>query len=375
MEDSSHRVGIITFHRALNYGAVLQAYALQQTIAGYGHSCDIIDYVSILNSPAHDLFRYYPSRYNLKYNLNTLSNIRSHVLLRWRFARFLKNRLSLSRPCHSHHDLCALADSYQTFVTGSDQVWNPAMMHPNSLGAYFLDFPVRSRRVAYAPSFGVSEVDSSKRLKLTEYLRKFDHLSVREASGCNIVKEMIGREVPHVLDPTLFLSAAAYDGILTQNNFPEPYILVYPMEMSEELIHLAIALRQRLKLPLIAIVPIYHDPQKFLFADKIVFDAGPLEFLGWLKNARFVCTNSFHGTVFSIIFKKTFLNLAHSLWNSRSYSLLEKLGLLDRQFAHADQLKSENHLLLPIDYQPVMKRLQPEIEYSRIYLRRALTAK
>ena len=111
---------------------------------------------------------------------------------------------------------------------------------------------------------------------------------------------------------------------------------------------------------------------RFSFADKVVFDAGPAEFLGWIKNASFVCTNSFHGTCFSIIYRKCFLGVAPAIGNTRLQSLLTCMGLLSRQLSDQYQLAEGDPLLEPIDYAPIELRLQMAINNSLNYLKQAV---
>jgi hypothetical protein len=203
-------------------------------------------------------------------------------------------------------------------------------------------------------------------------LRKFDFLSVREDTGCKIIKELTGREASLVLDPTLLLPLAEYDKVTVSPVDQKPYILLYPMQCSEELCRLARNVRDCLKLPIVAVVPINQTPKSFSFADKVVFDAGPSEFLGWIKNATFVCTNSFHGTVFSIIYRRNFLSSPSLVGNTRSHNLLERVGLLSRQLISSDVLKSEDLLFEPINYIPVEIKLKQAIDVSISYLKQAL---
>jgi hypothetical protein len=122
------------------------------------------------------------------------------------------------------------------------------------------------------------------------------------------------------------------------------------------------------------VVPIYYNPREYAFADRVVFDAGPAEFLGWLGKAAFVCTNSFHGLAFSLIYRKPFLTVPYHVpsFNSRPDSLLAQVGLLSRRLPHAQELQSNDPLLRPVDYAPVEARLRSAIDASLNYLKQAL---
>ena len=365
-------VGIITLHRAHNFGAVLQAFALQHTIKGLGHSCAIIDYVPsspFIVPPGPFLF---PKNLNdFKYDLRTLQNLRSRMTLRERFAGFRSNRLALtSNPYHKAGDFAC--PEFDALITGSDQVW-----HPNGLGGeegqvFFLGFSFSGRRIAYAPSFGVDEIPSPCFERMGNLIRNFDFLSAREKSGCRIIRELTGREAEHVLDPTLLLPAAEYGRIAAMPSQKAPFLLVYLQEYSKEILDLAGRTQSLLKLPIVVVTPPRYDFRDFKFADKVVRDAGPAEFLGWIKHASAVCTNSFHGIIFSLIYKKTFLSVPRFQKNDRLHDLLERAGLLSRQLTDPVELRAGDPLLGPIDYAPVELRLQEAKERSLAYLKRAL---
>lgn len=366
-------VGIITFHHAYNFGAVLQAYALQRTILSLGNSCAIINYECKLNCHSYYLFRYSCSAESIVHNFRSLVTLRAQKKLRKCFSDFQARYLFVTPKSYRlARDLIAIQNDFEIFVTGSDQVWNPAMTGPELFLAYYLDFVDFGRRVAYAPSFGLNEIPDNYRNQISSHLRKFDFLSVREDTGCKIIKELTGREASLVLDPTLLLPLAEYDKVTVSPVDQKPYILLYPMQCSEELRRLARNVRECLKLPIVAVVPINQTPKSFSFADKVVFDAGPSEFLGWIKNATFVCTNSFHGTVFSIIYRKNFLSSPSLVGNTRSHNLLDRVGLLSRQLIGSDVLKSGDLLFEPINYIPVEIKLKQAIDVSISYLKQAL---
>jgi len=125
-------------------------------------------------------------------------------------------------------------------------------------------------------------------------------------------------------------------------------------------------------MPIVAVLPDHFAPWRFSFADHLVYDAGPAEFLGWMKGAAFVCTNSFHGTCFSLIYRKAFLGVPHVGTATRTVSLLKRLGLLTRLVDDSRGLESGDAIIDPIDYTLVEPRLQEAVGGSLDYLRRAL---
>jgi hypothetical protein len=366
-------VGILTYQNAYNNGAVLQAFALQRTIAGLGYTCSVIDYRERYTNGDYWLFRVPWKRSNIKHDIIMLLNLRSHLVSRKRYQRFRSEHLVLTAQSYqSVTDIINGNLSFDAYVAGSDQIWHPLLLDRPCGAVYFLDFVSSGRRIAYGPSFGLSAVPPQYRARAAGFINRFDFLSAREDTGCAIIQEIAGRTAEQVLDPTLLQNASEYDQVAVSPPFDKPYILLYPMQLSDRLQSLALKMRTLLKLPIIAVVPAFFEPWRFSFADKLVFDAGPAEFLGWMKNAAFVCTNSFHGTCFSIIYRKNFLGVPHLGTNTRIHSLLKSLDLLSRHINDPKALLPGDPLLESIDYSIVTLRLKYEINLSMEYLKRAL---
>lgn len=376
-------VGILTYHNVYNLGAVLQAFALQRTIQSLGHACKIIDFASPVHGTAYDLFDFRLSQFSglrasygsMIRNLRVLAHLRSHLALRRRFAQFQSRHLTLtSETYHSASEVRTDCPSFDVFVIGSDQVWEPSGLDCGSGTVFYLEFVSSGRRVAYAPSFGVAEMPLEYHERIAALLNRFDVLSAREDSGCRIIQQLTGREAAHVVDPSLLLRASDYRQVAIAPSQGEPCVLLYPMLSSDRLKVAARKASKCLKLPLVAVVPIYYNPQEYAFADRVVFDSGPAEFLGWLNMAAFVCTNSFHGLAFSLIYRKPFLTVPYHVpsFNLRLESLLAKVGLLSRQLTHGQELRPEDSLLGPVDYAPVEARLMGAIDESLNFLKKAL---
>jgi hypothetical protein len=352
----------------------LQAFALQRTILDLGHACVIIDYDRPMYG-THALFRRPRGAADLLHDLQVLRTLRSQVKMRKRFAAFRAAHLRLTpKAYHSLQDLVRDRLAFDITVVGSDIVWHPQFLSRDCGAVYYLDFLASGRRVAYAPSFGVSEVPPDCRTRMAEYIQRFDTLSAREESGCRIIRDLTGRDSANVLDPTLLLPAAAYDRAVCKPESREPYIVVYGLQPSEALEKLAVTVRRCLKLPVVALVSTIHrKPSDFRFADRIVPGIGPSEFLGWVRHAEFVCTNSFHGVVFAILFHRRFLSVQSAAMSTRTNSLLERLGLAAHQLSGAWELAAGDSRLKRIEYAPVGERLQRAIGASRDYLRTALS--
>lgn len=364
------KVGITTFHSLYNFGSLLQAFALQRAISEFGNASKIVNYIRSGHGTAHQMFHRPTSRSSVTHNIVSLSTIRSQFKLRRHFSEFRRNLEMTAKAYHTGDAIKADSSLFDAYVTGSDMVWNPAWLAQPYAPVYYLDFVETERRIAYAPSFGVSEIPAEHRGRIAAYLRSFDYLSAREESGSKIIRELIGRQVPLVLDPTLLQPRTVYDSLVIEPDINK-YILLYPMHWSPDLCRMAMIVRERLKIPLIAVVPIYGNPWKYRFADKVVYDAGPAEFLGWLKYADFVCTNSFHGSVFSIIYQKQFLSSSVSKTNTRLHNLFNRSGLLSRQIIELSEMHNDKWIDA-INYDSVENRLAPDIEKSKEYLRGSL---
>jgi len=299
-------VGIITFHNSGNYGAVLQAYALQRVIESLGSCAEFVDYRNAHRGRAHlPPMRRFVNTVWSRY----LRQVLGGKLRDRRTADFRKAHLRLSAKTYT--DPISLAENpprYDAYVAGSDQVWNPINNSWDS--SYFLTFaPQGARRIAYAASFGLSLLPPEYAAKCSEWLKEFDFLSVREIDGQRIVRDLTGRDATLVLDPTLLLTPQDWRHVSVPHVAEKPYILCYYMP-GDRLVDQKIAeiARQVSRETGWSIREIgrkeYYRLKPF---SNGVFNAGPGEFLGLIDGASFVVTNSFHGTAFAINFGKPFV--------------------------------------------------------------------
>jgi len=370
------KVGLITFHYAHHYGAQLQAYALQKAVEKFGYSCEIIDYVRPDTIEGSSLFKKGISLGAVLSNIHTLLHLPSFRRRRQRFNDFVKERMKLGGKRYtSLEDLMENPPAYDRYLCGSDQVWNPAIFRPEGLDpAFFLAFAGERKKAAYAPSFGMSSIPMRYAASLKEYLSGFSALSARESSGSEIIRELTGRDAEVVLDPTMLLDEPDWQRVCPDERRNEPYLLCYfisdPAPYSETVRRIS----RMLKLP---IVTLCGSRKPIPGSKSRIYDAGPKEFLGLIRDSAFVCTNSFHGTAFSIIFKKDFycFESARELGRpsgTRLQNLLGRLGLEDRLLlpAHGKSLPESPDM--GIDYGMVMEKLERERQKSMDYLGRAL---
>lgn len=315
---------IVTFHRAHNYGAVLQAYALQKTLDSLGHNVSFFDYQ---HEEIAKVYRFFPALGNekimtyLKRLANTALDFNRKKARYKAFNQFIDSNFKLS-------DSQSLQD-FDVVVLGSDQIWNPEYTNGFVDTHFGRHRNLNSRKVvSYAASLGQSKLEGAELEEFSEKMSSIDILGVREDS----LKEMIvsvrpDRDVSVNLDPTLLLDKTDWDSICDDRTINEPYVLVYEVKYND-LTKNAIEYIEEyygLKVIILSARTNYKIPKGYITG------ASPLQFLSLFKNADFVITTSFHGTVFSVINNKPFMTLAFGDHTDvRSKSLLSKIGLNDR---------------------------------------------
>ncbi|MBR2980129.1 MAG: polysaccharide pyruvyl transferase family protein [Myxococcaceae bacterium] len=364
------RIGILTFHRALNYGAILQTYALQQAIARLSPDIDVrvVDYFCpAIERPAIPRRVHWRrgAAFGLSRYLFQVLNSPAYLAKKRPFKLFCQRHLSLTRRVNAA-DIASIVDEFDYFVSGSDQVWNRDMTGGD--GVYFLDFAPENMRVAYAPSFGGARINRDDEDWYRAQLQGWARLSAREERGASFVRKLTGKQVPVVLDPTFLLSA---DEWLRISEAPfrirkNKYILIYKNRASPNMIRLARKLAARHGWLVRWVAPDLRQMGREFFLPQ-----SPSEFIGLMRGAEFVLTNSFHGTAFSIILQKPFLSEVvdgHGAVNARVDNILTLLGLQERGRMDAAMLERDMDSCA-IDWNAVEKRLQAARAQSMAYLR------
>lgn len=324
------RVGILTFHTALNYGAVLQTYALQNFLKENGIENDIIDYQCPYIEKCYRPFFVSDGQI-----INSIVRgiLFGHIIRKKRrnFNNFVNSRLSLSKKVYNTSDMNNIKGDYTYFITGSDQVWSPVSAGFDEM--YFLPFADKNQKYSYAASIGTSELSNEQKLLFEQRLKDYELISVREENAKSLLTEMnLTKEIEVNVDPTLLLRKESWEALISKNEFTEPYLLIFNVEKPINDVEFAkkIAKNNNLKVVYINERTIKKD------SDIIYKEAvSPEEFLSLFAHAEMVVTNSFHGTVFSIIFQKQFfVELDNKkLRNMRVESLLEQLGVKDREIS------------------------------------------
>lgn len=318
-----NKIATITFHKAMNYGATLQAVALQKTIQSFGHESEIINYDNKLISESYKPIRYDSIRDFVKSFINFPLRLRKNK----KFTKFLTHEVKIGRNI-SQIDLALLENQYDIFLTGSDQVWNYKLT--DSDAAYFLGFVNSStKKRSYAASFGIAKIPDDKKSFYRKYLSQMEYISVREKTGAKIIKELTGKEANVDLDPVFLLDVDEWKKMMVVPE-SEVYIFVYmPVDIAIKYTR-NLAKKTGLKIIYVSYSKSIFHPEKNLGDCRI--DVSPEEFLTLIYNAKYVVTSSFHATAFSIIFNKNFYVSVPQSVGSRITNLLEETGIVNHCF-------------------------------------------
>lgn len=356
------KIATIAFHRAINYGALLQVYALQKKIEDLGGECIILDYRNALLESKHKKMKitYCKSVVDLR-RLTFLAKDNNKKYDK--FKVFSNEYLKLSNLYETIDELKKDEKNYDKFITGSDQVWNSNITGGDP--AYFLNFTDDiSKRNSYAASFGFEEIPEEHRELYYDMLKDYNYMSVREEQGANIIKSLFNKDIPTVIDPTLLVSKEEWYQMSIDYKKHKRYILIYGFGGSKNLMGFAQNLSKKTGCKIVHI----SNPYFKKIGWKYERSPGPKEFLGLVKNAEYVLTNSFHGTAFSINFNKNFfvefLPESQNV-NSRLINILKLFDLEDRQIMSEDTSISDN----VIDFERVNKMLDFERNKSQQFLK------
>lgn len=355
------KIGILTFHRAINYGSHLQTYALQKTISELGAACEVVDYICPCITRDYQPFV-------IRREQPLISFAKSCVMFRRRakkaksFESF-QNRIVKSAESYTPETLAKANDCYDLFVTGSDQVFSPGCAGFDP--AYFLTFAEDAKKYSYAASFATREIPEDKRAEFVRRLSGFQRISVREEEGIRHVKDLCGKTAEVSVDPTMLLRAEEWEKLAVDPE-EEPYILVYSLMREKGPLKFARKLAKEKNMKVICLHDAPHMPYRGV---KFVRAASVEAFLGYFKNASYVVSNSFHASVFSVIFHRSmFIEFARpSGRNIRAESLLNALGI-HRELAGGNAVET------PIDWEDVERRLAVLREKSMAYLKEIVSS-
>ena len=352
------KIGIITISDNNNYGNRLQNYALQKFLERY---C----YVDTLwNNKDYSL------KYIIKEKIKIFMDKRKMSRF-YKFKKFTKKIIHSKFILHQSKKIKKIEKYYDYMITGSDQVWNPYFNFMSDIE--LLSFVSSKKRISYAASFGVDRIDEFAEKKVKEYISNYKSISVREDRGKEIIEELTGRKDVQVLvDPTMLLTAEEWDKV---SNRPkqldkikeEKYILNYFLgELSESRKNEIERIAKENNCHIINILD-KNDP---------FYISGPSEFLYLEKHAFLICTDSFHSSVFAILYDRPFIIFDREQkgvesMNSRIDTLISKFKLKNRKY-NGKCITKEN---LEHDYTEAYEILEKEREKSKAFLEKALDIK
>lgn len=369
-------IGIITIHKINNYGSVLQAYALQKECEELGYQAEIIDY---------DFPNDFHRNKAIEKSPNTQSNepkwikyLYAHAILRQHkgIRNFVERYQHLSE--RKYHQVEEFAPpkmpSYDVYLTGSDQLWNPN--HCFGDPTFMLHFaPDNALKVSYAACFGVNAIPEDLQIVYKKLLGRYKHISVRENSGANVIRNLIGKEAEVVLDPTLLLDKEDWNGIATKKRIvKKKYILCYFLNYSFNAFPYVDNLAKEIqKQTGYEIVRVARPPHKLQLSHTTYkIGASPEEFLALIRDAEIILTTSFHGTAFAVNYGKPLFSIVKDRNSSddRQTSLLHNLGLDAQILAVDDNYPQVSQAIYDVEVE--QEKLNQLRSASKQFLERAL---
>lgn len=334
------KIGLITYHASHNYGSVLQTYAMQELLKNnFGNDVEIIDFSSKGQKELYSLFVKYDTFRHCIRNVIIIGLYPQFRSRQIAFENFINNNLSLTSESYENLQELEGIDNrfgYDIVVTGSDQVWNTSCIDYDD--AYFLPFVKHAEKVAYAPSLGgvnIADKPNDQIDKYRDFLKDFKSISAREKNGKKSIEKIINSEVEMVLDPTLCVDINTWEELAAPREVKGDYIFYYGGIYHPKTYDTVRYISQKLGMPVVTI-----DYKSFILKGglfkglHVAKDGSPANYLSLIKNAKYVVTNSLHGTIFASIFKKDFWVLTFkntNVYDDRIDSLLEQLGFADRK--------------------------------------------
>ncbi len=383
------KIGVITFHFPFNCGAALQCYALTRTLEAQGHEVQVINYTPWYHwnryasrknpvyyakkkwrDPARNvLTRSYHAAKGFRDTVRSWKGAKARLVREQKYTAFRSAHLHETRLYRTLKQLRAHPPKCDLYLAGSDQLWNTKLTDGTLDPAYLLDFgPESVRRVTYAVGTYFKDAGQAKKA-LAPRIGRLDAVSLREAKFLRPVMQAAGRDMPvHLdVDPTLLLDASDYETLLPRTPLEEkPFILVYTMPgpAQAQVNEAAKRLASRTGLHLIDVNGNPNARNREVGDSRI---GSPEEFLWYVKHASYVMTNSFHGTVFSVLFEKPFATVLHKETGNRVSELLEKLGLSARCTDSTDA--ADAVIEQPVDWNEARAALPALRAESQKYLR------
>ena len=350
------KVGILSFHKVINYGAVLQSYALNLTFRELGTNCEHIDYTAVKIKESYDPFAI-KTRGDFHTLIDYMACFTANRLTERRFSTFIGKYIPTSRN-YTQETINDARGEYDLLVCGSDQIWNTELTGNDY--AYFLNFDNSSKKVSYAASFGKTSLSDDIKEQVKECLKDFSIITVREESASELLGEIVNNESTVVPDPVFLLHRNEWEKLCRGKRIvKEKYVLLFILHDNASTVEFAEKLSNNSKFKLISI----SNSIKRVGSSKKVKGCGPEEFLKLIRDAEYVVTDSFHASAMSIIFnKKLYIGLkAGNLasLNTRIDTLAKKFQLRDRI------IREEMTINESMNFDYINNQLEKEKQFGR----------
>ncbi len=330
------KIGLLTFHFPINYGAVLQTYGLYTYLKKKGFVVTLINYYADEHADRYNFYHRPESIKNLFYYFIKTVFLCDFVSKKKKFDAFRNKHFKLTKKYQS---VSEISFSWDIVLTGSDQVFN--INHADRI-TYFQPFNKKANQIkaAYAPSFGIHDLNDRIKTRISELVMDFDFISCRESIGAQFLSEIIGKKAEHVLDPVFLLDAQEWSSIASKRLVKEKYLFVYDLNGKKPLIDIAKKISSNHKIVVLSNDPIASFRKAYHGVDVFIKSAGIEDFISLINFSDAVITDSFHGTVLSIIFEKPFYSyIALENASSRIIDILTTLSMESRLVKNIEDVK------------------------------------
>ena len=365
------KVSFITKHSVSNYGSILQTYATQEILKKLGCEPEIINYMryDLRNNKLYNTLLKNQPKWNKNFLTRTIYRIiqmPNYILMDSKFKKFRKKMYDNTTILYgSNEELKKNPPRADVYCTGSDQIWGKNV-NGKVDKAYFLDFvPEGSRCISYAASIGLDKVSEEFEKQLQELLKKYQKIMVREESAVDILKRN-NIESTLVLDPTLLLDKEDWEKVSDKKKNNKKYILIYQLHANKNFEKYAKEFSKKVGLPLIRVTPSINQISR---CGKFKYLPTPGQFLRYFRDASYVITDSFHGTVFSIIFNRKFIDISPGETATRIKNILKLVDLEERLLKDYSDFSLIDR---EIDWNKVNKILKEEKDKSIELLKNAI---
>lgn len=360
---------ITTMHRGSNFGSALQVYALTNALKKIGLTSMVLDYIPERIKFSKVIGRLLKTLFSLSSSLQQRYQAFRGVCIllsnTFYYGLFFRRELSMTKSYYSIEEIRKANLHADIYMTGSDQVWNSSY-NQGIDRVFFLDFlPKDAKRVAYAASFGKTELEEWEKDITKALLSRYSAISVRESSALDILESIDIHNGVNVLDPTFLLSKSDWKERCPRLKAKEKYLLIYSVEPEkQQIIQIAREIADRLDLK---VYMVEWGFKAYADVDKMICNIDPLKLMSYFLHADYVVASSFHGTAFSVNLNKPFISVSPKRFNTRAQSLLSLVGLTERLVTY--ESFSLEEALKPVDYTVVNDVLERERVESMKYLK------